>query len=288
MLSPVTAAKRIIGSSFALVVAAGVLVGTVYVGLLPEKKILTPERRAAMRRAVEKILETTPRPTERIVRLSVAPLAGDVTDEVTGQIRRLLDAEGFYNVAPSPVGDRAREKLKLERREVEEERAGIELGKKDGSELVMWGRVHRLSQTGGTAAVDLELHLTEVQGARARKWDNRVKIGAGSPEEPTVPGEDEGFSDKAGKAAGRLLLCLVGFVALSLLGRPPIAAALDRRSNAVNFALLLSLTALDAVLVLILLRGCFSMFLYVAITLVLTIAAGWYNFWFCTKLDETL
>jgi hypothetical protein len=277
--------KRLILSSPTLIVGLVILAWGAYMTLRPEPKTLPPARREIMRDAVAELLKKCPRPAQGLTKLAVAPLAGDITGETTREIRKLLDAEGVFNVAPAALSERLRKRLVLSPPEIQDEEAALRFGRRSGAAWVLWGAVDRLSQGAGGTVAELELHVNDVE-SKASLWSDRVlrekKGGLFAPE------PSGGFWSGMRVFFLRLFLCIVAIVVISLAARPLLRPALERESNAANFAVLASMTAADAVVVLMLLYGALPVFFYVSATVVLTIAAAWYNYWYCEMLDASL
>jgi len=264
------------------------LMGTIYFNLMPEPKQLTPERREVMREAVAKILESFPKPEGKVAKISVAPLEGDISREIADEIRKTLDAEGRYNVAPPPIGDRARVQLRMAPREINSEKEGVRYGAYDGSESVLWGKVRQLSSDQKGVVVDLELNLTDT-ATNKLIWRNALRYQPGELKELLNPVSNAtGFWSKVWKVCLRTLIALLICCILPLIFMRPIRSMLEKKSNKINFFVISSLILINLILFLVLLQGIMSPFFHIALTIGLTILSGWYNYWICGRLDENV
>ena len=265
--------------------AFAVMLWGVYTTLTPEKKTLTIERREAMREATADLLVSFPRVGERIVRLTVAPLAGDFTGEVTQHLRDALDSEGFFNVASPLLTERARDQLRLEKDEAGNFEQALKIARRSDSEWVLWGQVRRLAQRGEEVSVDIELVLNEVD-SRDPRWHKRVTYespgfsNAGRPV-PLDPAEGAGFG-----LLHRLALCLLFCALLPLAAIPVSRQVFERESNLATFLLLASFAAVNVLGFLLLLRGALPTFVYVAVVCLLAVVAVWYDYWVCEKVER--
>jgi hypothetical protein len=79
---------------------------------------------------------------------------------------------------------------------------------------------------------------------------------------------------------------LAFIVFLSLGALPAVRAVLEHESNVKNFALLASLTVVDIGAVLIIFYQSVPMFFYIIVAGLLGIVGGWYNYWFCERVDK--
>jgi len=75
-------------------------------------------------------------------------------------------------------------------------------------------------------------------------------------------------------------------VCFSLLATPVIRAVVDRESNRLSFALLASMTTIDVAAALAILYHSVATFFYIVVIGLLAIAAGWYNYWMCDRLEK--
>ena len=253
--------------------------------LVPERKTLTPARREAMRAATDEILKTCPRPTGGIVRLAVAPIAGDFTGEVTQHLRSVLDKEGFFNVAPPLAADRARSEINVEQREAGDLETAVAVARSSNAQWVMWGRISRLSEQGNEVAMDMELAINDVS-SKASVWSNQVRWKRSNLAGLTQAAGQYVSGRGLGAVVIRLLACLVFFVCFSLVATPVIRAVVDRESNRLNFALLASLTTIDVAAALAILYHSVATFFYIVVIGLLAIAAAWYNYWMCDRLEK--
>jgi hypothetical protein len=260
--------------------------------LVPPLKTLSPQRREAMQQASQQLLANMPRPQDRIVRLSVAPLAGDYTGEVTQALRDQLDGEGIHDVPPSPIKDRLRRRLHLDQQQTMNAEAALKAGRSAGAERVLWGRINRLAELDGRAAADLELSLYDVPSKRLL-WQD--KVDSAKMETPAAP--RAGASVKAdmtrstlpGRMAStgaRVAISLLFAVLLSLAAIPFILRILAHESNALNMMMLASLTALDACVTLLILYPLASRTVCFILVFILAIVSGWYNYWFCEIIEK--
>ncbi|MCX7046266.1 MAG: hypothetical protein NTX50_12365 [Candidatus Sumerlaeota bacterium] len=266
----------------------GMLFWGAYNALLPPKKTLSPERREAMRAAAADLLKDMPRPKDKIQRLAVAPLAGDFTGEATQYLRDTLDAMGAFNVAPAPVVDRARDHLRLEKPEAAELDDAMRYAKSWNADQVLWGRINRLSQESGVAAVDIELSLNDA-ASRAALWKKRFQklppeSGGAAASASGIMNSPEGrsFASAALRILGGLLFLLMLPLALSPLAR----RVLEEESNMKNLLLLISLAAMDILGLALILYRAAPVYLYAIIICLLSILGGWYNYWVCNMLEK--
>jgi hypothetical protein len=267
-------------SSMAALGAIGAVLWGAYAAIRPEPQVLTPERREAAEAATEEVLRTCPRPVGDIVKLAVAPLAGDFTGEVAQGIRDALSAEGFYDLAPPSLVQRVQENLLSERPETEGLDEARAIGEGAGAEWVLWGRVNRLSSVEGHAAADMELAINDVDSAEGI-WAETVQWDSAGAAGPGRTASGAGLRGPLSRLAG----CVVFALCLPLAVLPWVRRVLGRESNAATLALLASLTAVDVLIALMILRGSLSTFLYVASIGTFAIVAGWYNFLVCDRID---
>lgn len=258
-------------------------------GLFPPAKKLTPERREAMTIAIHPLLTRMPKSPSHITRLLVAPLTGDYTGEVSQYLRDTLDAEGYFNVVPPSAYDRVRKEMHLEPAAFNNLDLALRIARDAQCQQLLWGSVNRLSQQGKQLAVDLDMGLYDVASGR-QIWKDASNWKSNNIYESNVhEGSEFSLTDFAATIPGMLLsimlsiLCAIFF---ALVMTPAIMRVLERESNGLNLFLLITLSLADSLMMVLIMRRSFAGLTYMVLTILLTIAALWYNFWYCEFLDK--
>jgi hypothetical protein len=278
-LASLTGKTVVMGLS--LLGTCGVVFWSAYKELRPDPQEMSPKRRKMMENVTEDLINRIPFESETIRRMAVAPLAGDVTGEATQHIRKVLAGSGLFDVPPPPLGERVRGLFSSEWRDLNTREEALEYGRKAEAELVLWGRVDRLYEREGKVEYDITLEIYDMASEEAPPiWSENAN---GDQEE--VEGAGGGFFLSIRALAVRIFFCLLFFLFFSIVLMPVIRSTLDRESNEATLLLLTAMTAVDAALAFFLVHDVSGRYFTIALVVGLAVAAGWYNYWFCSRLE---
>jgi hypothetical protein len=226
------------------VLTAAVIAGAVFI-FGPRSKTVDRLRRVLAGRALEEVIRDIERryvQHEIRKRLAVLDFSGEKGGFIADLLRNRLRKKGMLVETRKSVFQKALAAVGISGPTDSSEKAA-KLAEKLGADGAVFGRVEEFSSDGDRGAVRLEVAVADAKSAKEVMRSDYASVWpAGALDRIRTFG-----------AGWRLLIWLAVTVLLPLAAYPIARAALERESNALTFALLLVLTALDVFAVLVLL-----------------------------------
>ncbi len=271
---------RILLKPVALVVLSASMLFEGYHLLAPSGDSLGGIRRDLAEQVCGKAVDELPK-MNGVPSLAVLNLAGDDQGLVTEILRARLEASGEFRLMEPGFFRKLLREFGKEEAPVSRLADAVDMARKLGVDLVLFGELPEFKASADRAAIRLELRMAERatgQALFARSYSESVGSG---------PGRFSWRARMAGSAKGRRIFIWVAFtLLLPLLTVPLIRRIISVESNLVNLVLLVAYTAVDLALAFFL-TGFWIPGIWTAVVLLLALAASaLYNYVIASFIEE--
>jgi hypothetical protein len=229
----------------------------------------------------ERAVDDLPK-SDGVPTLAVLNLAGDDQGVVREILRDRLEASGEYRMMEPGFFRKLMREFGREEDPVSRLEDAVDMARKLGVDLVVFGEIPEFKARKDEAAIRLELRMAERRtGEAVFAHSYSEKIGGDRP------GRSSWRAHMAASSKGRRIFVWVAFaLLLPLLTVPVIRRVVSVESNLVNLALLVGYTAVDSVLALWL-TGFWIAGIGTALILLLALAvSGFYNYVIASFIEE--
>lgn len=257
----------------ALVLLAGYIASRLWEVIGPHKPEVGPMRKQVADQVIAVIVEDLRNSQQTMKSAILLHLKNDPTDYITNGLRSAIERSGILDLRDRTVGDKTRDILKLQQPSCGVFESAIKKGKASKVQGVIFGTVHSFESYAAGAKVDLEIYLADVANNTTlfQKRYNK-EISSGIFDIATIQEKV-----KATPAAARFIGWLAIVLLLPVFTISFIRTMVRKQSNKSNAFTLAIYTAVDALLVYLLIGASLTSWLSVLLFLVAVGLAFAYN-----------
>jgi len=267
--------KKVIKIKFAIILLASAGAWNIYQLAKPVKPNLDQLRLEIAEQACWSIIDSLPKDIRPVENTVVLRFAGDKTRYVTSKLEDLIERTGKVSLMDKGFFDKVLRELKIEDKEVGTFDKALEIGKKSGADYVIFG--------------DIEKYISDRENARLKMNVRMIDIAKEKVIMANVIDLQPSFVTAKVTTISpwsRVLFWLLFTIFMPLIFIKLVRHVLSMESNAANFTLVLSFTAVSFFLALILAGFDLSSLWIGLLLLAGLITSVAYNYWICNYIEE--
>lgn len=267
--------KKLLKIKFAIILLAITGAWNIYQIAKPDKPNLDMLRLEIGEQACWSIIDSLPtdiRPVEKTV---VLRFTGDNTRYITSKLEELIERTGKVSLMDKGFFDKVLRELKIEDKEVNTFDEAFEIGRKSGADYVIFGNIEEFISDREHARLKMNVRMIDIAKEKTI-MANIIDL------QPSI------VTAKVTTISpwSRILFWILFTIFMPLIFIKLVRHVLSMESNAANFTLVLSFTAVSFFLALILAGFDLSSIWIGLLLLAGLITSVAYNYWICNYIEE--